>query len=134
MFKESKPNSRDRLSSPLVRKRNVTCHGQYMSPQASRKTKLTGLSRMKKKGSVPDDLIPALGADTANASNSFSEDPRNMQIKEHVRMPCVCMCVYLMCTYMCVSCNVVLIPFDICRVQSCTFQFPLIIIHIHIYF
>ena len=83
MFKEGKPSGR--LSSPLVRKR-VTTHGsQYMSPQTPRKNRLPGISRIRKKCSVPDDLIPALCADSANSSMSFCEDPRNMQVKEQVR-------------------------------------------------
>ena len=87
MFKEGKATpASGRFSSPLVRRRLP--HTVYMSPQTPRKNSGRGFSRMKKKSSVPEGLIPTSPSTVSNcgdlAFNAFCEDPKNMQINEHV--------------------------------------------------
>ena len=87
MFKEFKPSSgAGRLSSPLLRRRiPSTVSHQYMSPQNSRKSRIPGIGRMKKKRSVPEGLSSAdSSANMSNVAPAFCEDPRNVQIKEQV--------------------------------------------------
>lgn len=84
MFKEFKPSG-GRLSSPLLRRRIPTIGHQYMSPQNSRKSRIPGIGRMKKKRSVPEGLT-RVGSptDSLPVAPAFCEDPRNLQIKEQV--------------------------------------------------
>ena len=93
MFKEFKPSSGiGRLSSPLLRRRiPTTVNHQYMSPQNSRKSRIPGIGRMKKKRSVPEGLSRVTSPDSSamSVAPAFSEDPRNLQIKEQV---CMCVC------------------------------------------
>lgn len=87
MFKEFKPSAASgRLSSPLLRRRVPTVSHQYMSPQNSRKSRIPGIGRMKKKRSVPEGLTRVGSPETAISSvtPAFCEDPRNLQIKEQV--------------------------------------------------
>lgn len=95
MFKEFKPSSAaGRLSSPLLRRRAPTVGHQYITPQNSRKSRILGIGRLKKKTSVPENLISRVdSSDSAAMSTSpcFAEDPRNIQIKEQVQM-CVIVC------------------------------------------
>lgn len=87
MFKEGKTTpAPGRFSSPLVRRRLP--HSVYMSPQTPRKNSGRGFSRMKKKASIPEGLLPTSPTPVADcgglAFNAFCEDPKNMQINEHV--------------------------------------------------
>lgn len=105
MFKEFKPSS-GRLSSPLLRRHVPTVSHQYMSPQNSRKSRIPGIGRMKKKRSVPEDLTRVTSPENSAmpVAPAFCEDPRNLQIKEQVgvcfvwicvyafSMPCLCLC------------------------------------------
>ena len=85
MFKQFKPSSAaNRLSSPLLRRRIPTVSHQYMSPQNSRKSRIPGIGRMKKKRSVPEGLASL--DPSAMPATPFCEDPGNMQIKEQVNM------------------------------------------------
>ena len=64
------------------------CTTQY-TPLSGRKPRLPGLGFIKKKGSVPDDLVQTPTAQESDAMTSliprsFSEDPRHIQIKEQV--------------------------------------------------
>lgn len=98
MFKEFKPSSGSgRLSSPLLRRRIPTVSHQYMSPQNSRKYRIPGIGRMKKKRSVPEGLTRVASPDSSSMSvaPAFCEDPRNLQIKEQVCV-CVCACAFNM--------------------------------------
>ena len=91
MFKEGKGLAAPaRFSSPLVRRKmpGHSCSTQY-TPLSGRKSRLPGLGIMKKKGSVPDDLLPSATSQEPSAltpliARSFSEDPRHVQIKEQV--------------------------------------------------
>ena len=89
MFKESKPVTAGgaRLTSPLVRRRMPhTTSAVYMSPQTTRKNSGRGFGKMKKKASVPDGMCPQSPppAPECGRAFNFSEDPKNMQISEHV--------------------------------------------------
>jgi len=89
MFKELRLQSMcaTRLTSPLLRRRVPSNSSlQYTSPQSSRKgqsgqpkSKLPALSR-KKKQSVPE--FARSGSPESSVPYTFTEDPRNMQIKE----------------------------------------------------
>ena len=91
MFKEAKGIAAPaRFSSPLVRRKmpGHNCSTQY-TPLSGRKSRLPGLGIMKKKGSVPDELMPSATCQETSAltpliARSFSEDPRHVQIKEQV--------------------------------------------------
>lgn len=87
MFKEFKSSSgAARFSSPLMRRRVPTVTHQYLSPQNSRKSRILGMGRMKKKISVPENLGRMGQSESSGVSvpPSFCEDPRNLQIKEQV--------------------------------------------------
>lgn len=99
MFKEFKPSS-GRLSSPLLRRRIPTVTHQYMSPQNSRKSRIPGIGRMKKKRSVPEGLARVASPESSAmpVAPAFCEDPRNLQIKEQVGVcVCICVCVLSIC-------------------------------------
>ena len=88
MFKEFKPSGAfGRMSSPLLRRRMPNSTHQYMSPQNSRKSRIPGIGRMKKKRSAPDGLARVASPDGSAmaVTPAFCEDPRNLQIKEQVR-------------------------------------------------
>ncbi len=90
MFKEFKPPGiGGRLSSPLIRRRAPTVSHQYMSPQNTRKSRIPGIGRMKKKRSVPEGLARMEETSSVAVAPSFCEDPRNLQIKEQVGVACV---------------------------------------------
>ena len=88
MFKEFKPSAgANRLSSPLLRRRIPTISHQYMSPQNTRKSRIPGIGRMKKKRSVPEGLARVDSPESsAMPAAPFCEDPRNLQIKEQVSL------------------------------------------------
>ncbi len=98
MFKEVKPSSGGigRLSSPLLRRRVPTVNHQYMSPPNSRRTRILGIGRLKKKMSVPDNIASKVESNSDSTSSggvgatpTFADDPRNTQIKEQVNF-CLC--------------------------------------------
>ncbi len=90
MFKESKSTASSaggKLTSPLVKRRIPhASSATYMSPQTVRKNSGRGFGRMKKKPSVPEGLgsPPPVVPDCNLAFNAFCEDPKNIQISEHV--------------------------------------------------
>ena len=92
MFKEGKGLAvPGRFSSPLVRRKmpGHSCSTTQYTPLSGRKSRLPGLGIMKKKGSVPDELMPSATSQEPSAltpliARSFSEDPRQVQIKEQV--------------------------------------------------
>lgn len=100
MFKECKPgasSSGARLTSPLIRRRPHTSSSMYMSPQTVRKNSGRSFGKLKKKPSAPDGLgSPPAGIDRSIAFNAFCEDPKNVQITEHVSVVCVILHVHCM--------------------------------------
>ncbi len=92
LFKEGKSTASSgggRLASPLVKRRlpHVASAAYMSSPQTVRKNSSRGFGRMKKKCSVPDGLgsrSPPPAPDCSLAFNAFCEDPKNLQISEHV--------------------------------------------------
>ena len=94
MFKEFKPSSgANRLSSPLLRRRipTVSSH-QYMSPQNTRKSRIPGIGRMKKKRSVPEGLA-RVGSSESSAMPVTPFCEENLQIKEQVSRAKLKVCV-----------------------------------------